>query len=118
GSLLRTLTSAEKPRMPNLRQMDIPAYWFKPAPVISTETGAHSYAWNLRTDGGLTVPPGSYNVTMTVNGQSYSQPLTLVRDPRVPVTDADLHEQFALIQSIGDEIKVVEDARSRAVKLM
>jgi photosystem II stability/assembly factor-like uncharacterized protein len=118
GTLLRTLTSADKPLPPDFRQLDIPAYWIKPAPVISTEPGAHSYAWNLLTSDGRAVPPGTYNVTMAVNGQSYAQPLTIVRDPRVNVTDADLHEQFALIQTINDEIKVVGDARTRAVKLM
>ena len=118
GNVMRTLTSDEKPRKPNLRQLDIPAYWFKPAPTISTADGAHSYAWNLHTDTGVAVPPGDYNVTMTVNGQSFTQSLKLIRDPRVPATDADLRDQFALIQTIGDEIKVASEARARAQKLM
>jgi len=118
GAVVQTLTSDAKERAPNLRQMDIPAYWIKPAPRILASNGGHSYAWNLQTSDGRRVPPGTYAVTMTVNGQSFTQPLVIERDPRVNASDADLRAQFALIKEIGDEMKVVEDARARAQKLM
>jgi photosystem II stability/assembly factor-like uncharacterized protein len=45
---------------------------------------------------GLMVPPGTYTVKLTVNGASYTQPVTVVPDPRVPVPAAALAVQFQL----------------------
>jgi len=63
------------------------------------------------------VPPGTYNVTMTVNGHSYSQPLTVVRDPRVNATDIDLRKQFAFELAISDEIQVIQASVERIQRL-
>ena len=40
--------------------------------------------------------PGNYSVKLTVNGQSSTQPLKLVMDPRVATSAQDLEKQFAL----------------------
>ena len=40
--------------------------------------------------------PGDYNVTLSANGKSYTQPLTLKMDPRVKASAADLRLQFDL----------------------
>jgi hypothetical protein len=40
--------------------------------------------------------PGNYNVVLTVDGKSFSQPLTVQMDPRVKTSAADLQEQFDL----------------------
>jgi len=42
------------------------------------------------------VAPGNYTVTLTVDGQVFSQPLKVVMDPRVKASAADLPEQFDL----------------------
>jgi hypothetical protein len=42
--------------------------------------------------------PGNYTVKLTVNGQTFTQPLTVVQDPRVTVTPAGLTAQFKLQQ--------------------
>lgn len=47
---------------------------------------------------GPMVLPGTYTVKLTVNGQSYMQPLTVVADPRVTVPAAGLAAQFRLQQ--------------------
>jgi photosystem II stability/assembly factor-like uncharacterized protein len=47
---------------------------------------------------GPMVLPGTYTVKLTVNGQSYMQPLTVVPDPRVAVPPAALAAQFQLEQ--------------------
>jgi hypothetical protein len=49
---------------------------------------------------GPMVLPGSYLATLTVNGATSAQPITVVRDPRVPVTDAALALQFKLQQQM------------------
>jgi hypothetical protein len=40
--------------------------------------------------------PGDYTVTLTVEGKTFSQPLTVAMDPRVKASGADLQEQFDL----------------------
>ena len=47
---------------------------------------------------GPMVLPGTYTATLTVDGRSYSQPLTVVQDPRVAVPAAALAAQFRLQQ--------------------
>ena len=44
---------------------------------------------------GPLVLPGKYTLALTVGGQTYRQTLTIRQDPRVPVADADLREQWA-----------------------
>jgi hypothetical protein len=40
--------------------------------------------------------PGTYQVRLTADGKSYTQPFSLVMDPRVPASAQDLEKQFAL----------------------
>jgi hypothetical protein len=83
------------------------------------------FAWNLRYPdasvfqnmimwaGGTAGPailPGSYTVRLNVNGQSFRQPLTIVRDPRTTATDADLREQFDFLMRIRDKTTQANDA--------
>jgi hypothetical protein len=42
------------------------------------------------------VAPGDYTVTLTVDGKTFTQPLTVAMDPRVKTSAADLEEQFDL----------------------
>ena len=52
---------------------------------------------------GPIVAPGQYSVRLTVDGQSYTQPLSVVRDPRGPGSEADL----AL--SVKTQLRIRED---------
>ncbi|HEY8852671.1 MAG TPA: glycosyl hydrolase, partial [Gemmatimonadaceae bacterium] len=56
------------------------------------------------------VLPGTYTVRMTVNGQSYRQPLTVVKDPRSAASDADLREQFDFLMRIHEKTNQANDA--------
>ena len=69
--------------------------------------GANTYVWDMRYPGPTVLPdavfqgravgplaaPGSYRAELTVNGKTMSQPFTIVRDPRLTFTDADLEAQ-------------------------
>ena len=46
------------------------------------------------------VMPGDYTVTLTVNGKSLAQPLTVKMDPRVRTSAGDLQAQFDLSQQL------------------
>jgi hypothetical protein len=49
---------------------------------------------------GPLVPPGQYTIELAVNGHTYRQTLTIRQDPRIPVPDSDLAEQWRLEQRI------------------
>src|SRR6185503_12070504 len=61
------------------------------------------------------VMPGKYIVVLTVGGKSYEQPLTVMMDPRVKTSNADLLQQFKLSKQLYDEwIKL--DSISRTLR--
>ena len=59
---------------------------------------------------GPTVLPGTYTAKLTVDGRSYTQPITVVPDPRVSVPPAALAAQFHLQQRMVAGITVTYDA--------
>jgi hypothetical protein len=69
----------------------------------------HSPLWGGSTDGALALP-GDYQVRLTVDGKSQTQPFKIVPDPRVKVTAEDLKKQFDLMQAILDKVTRVHDA--------
>jgi photosystem II stability/assembly factor-like uncharacterized protein len=48
--------------------------------------------------------PGKYTIKLTVDGQSYTQPVTLLKDPHAPGSDADLEATFKAQLRIRDDI--------------
>jgi photosystem II stability/assembly factor-like uncharacterized protein len=96
-----------------------------PPPRVANKAGLNMFAWNLRYPdpsvfqnmilwagslAGPVVLPGTYGVRLNVNGQHYTQPFTLVRDPRTTASDADLREQFDLLMRIRDKTSQANDA--------
>jgi hypothetical protein len=96
-----------------------------PPPRVANKAGLNMFAWNLRYPdasvfenmilwaGGTSGPvvlPGTYSVRMNVNGQRYTQPLVVVKDPRSTVSDADLREQFDFLMRIRDKTSQANDA--------
>ncbi|MEP6602243.1 MAG: hypothetical protein ABJB49_10630 [Nitrospirota bacterium] len=69
--------------------------------------------------------PGRYTVKLTVNGHTYTQPLTVRMDPRVHTPAAELLEQFKLSKQLYDdsvtatkaleEIRAVRDPKAHAI---
>ncbi|PYO49667.1 MAG: glycosyl hydrolase, partial [Gemmatimonadetes bacterium] len=96
-----------------------------PPPRVANKAGLNMFAWNLRYPdasvfdnmilwaGSVVGPvtlPGNYSVRLNVNGQSYTQPFTIVKDPRTTVTDAELKEQFDFLMRIRDKTSLGNDA--------
>src|SRR5579863_7339925 len=48
--------------------------------------------------------PGKYTIKLTVDGQSYTQPLTVLKDPHAPGTQADLEATFKAQLRIRDDL--------------
>ncbi len=90
--------------------------------------GLNRFIWNMRYSGSHAVPgspvsadqlagpvavPGSYQVRLTVGGESLTQPLAIVRDPRVAGSQSDLQAQFDLLIKIRDVLSETHDAVNR-----
>ena len=54
--------------------------------------------------------PGEYTVRLNVDGQSYTQPLTVLRDPRVTASAADIELSVATLLRIRDRISHAADS--------
>ncbi len=53
--------------------------------------------------------PGKYTVKLTVDGQSFTQPLEVLRDPKVPTSVADLDLSVRLQLRLRDNISAAAD---------
>jgi photosystem II stability/assembly factor-like uncharacterized protein len=97
-------------------------------PRPTKQAGANRFVWNLRgpdatkladnkgrggtmeTLAGPRVPPGAYQVQLTVTGRTLTARFDLVKDPRVQAQDEALREQYALAKRIHDLVSRVHDA--------
>ncbi|HKW87532.1 MAG TPA: hypothetical protein VJN21_02125 [Candidatus Acidoferrales bacterium] len=120
GKLVRRYSSGEKIPPINEKTLDIPMAWVHPPEPPSAEPGIQRFVWDLHYlgagggrrggmaammamfgfGGGPWAMPGEYTVKLTVNGQSYTQPLEVKMDPRVKTSQEDLRKQFDLAQQV------------------
>jgi hypothetical protein len=96
-----------------------------PPETLSAAAGMHRFVWDLHWTppqgaagrgrfgpSGRWALPGTYTVKLTAAGQTYSQPLTVVIDPRVKVSPQDLQAQFAAAQQVEEMLAQVTQART------
>jgi hypothetical protein len=72
--------------------------------------------WGASTSGPLALP-GTYQVRLTVDGKSETQPLVIRRHPLRGTPDADLQQQFALALQIRDKASEANNAVIRIRKI-
>lgn len=93
--------------------------WFARPPRIENTAGMHRLVWDLRwrysgesaadnesgsaAPSGPRVPPGTCDVTLTVDGNSYTQRVTVRVDPRSSASISWLNEQFRLSKEVLDQ---------------
>ncbi len=58
-------------------------------------------------------PPGTYTVTLEVDGQEFSRELNVLKDPSSQGSLADIEAQFALMQEIRNDYDAAADAINR-----
>jgi hypothetical protein len=118
GQSVRKYSSTDVPIAPNPKRLRIPSYWIRPPQSVSTKGGMHRFLWDMHytpvpnvepefpisatyrnTAPTATSPwavPGDYTVMLTVDGKTFTQPLTVAMDPRVKASAADLQDHFDL----------------------
>jgi len=115
GKTIRLYTSADKPY--EIPKVNIPLYWIRPQQILSVAKGVHRFVWDLHVQPldlpptysiaavyGQTAPsptspwvmPGVYTVKLTVDGKTYTKPLTIKMDPRVKTPLIELQKQYSL----------------------
>ncbi len=92
---------------------------------VPKDAGLNRFVWNMRypdarnvegaiyRSGGVTgplAPPGTYQVRLSIGEQSWTQPFTLLKDPRVEASDDDLRAQFAFLLQIRDKLSETNEA--------
>jgi hypothetical protein len=124
---VRSFRSDETPQRPKANQYFAGDWLLPPAP-LPARAGHNRFAWNLRLPRpkapdydysiaavpgvdtpvlpqGVMAAPGRYEVRLTVDGRTLSQPLELLMDPRVDTTPADVEAQHAFYREIADALE-------------
>ena len=118
GAVVRRYSSADTLAPTDPDSINVPMYWVRPPRHLSADAGMHRFVWDLyympatdreggypisaiyhdtpREPQGLLAAPGQYTVKLTVDGRSYTQPLTIKQDPRVKTPRAGLAQEYAL----------------------
>ena len=69
----------------------------------------HMILWAGNTRGPMAVP-GNYQVRLTVDGKTQTQPFTIVKDPRLKTTTEDFARQLSLALQIRDKLSQTNQA--------
>ncbi len=140
GNLVRRYSSADQPDSIEklAAEHPIPMYWVRPTQILSGAAGMHRFVWNLHHTPpkaleyefpisailrdtpkyplGAWVLPGNYTVKLTVDGRSYTRPLTVRMDPRIKTSLEDLRKQYEMqlgaSQGMDESYEALEQAKS------
>ena len=105
--------------------------------MLKAKKGSNSFTWNTRYEGaerfkgmilwfggtrGPRAIPGKYKVRLTANGKAQTQEFSIVKDPRIEASQADLEAQFRFLLDIRNKLtethKAIKQIRemSKAIK--
>ncbi|HEV2118034.1 MAG TPA: hypothetical protein VGR48_18500 [Terriglobales bacterium] len=126
GNVVRRFSSSDVPAPVDFSQLAFPSYWVEVPHTLGKSAGENRFVWDLRyptpqwlfheysmaavvretpvQPSGPLVLPGNYEVRLTVNGETYRQPLEIKEDPRVSTSLADLARQLQLELHITDTV--------------
>lgn len=97
-------------------------------PRLTTQAGLNRIVWNMRypdaaelpgavfwfgSSYGPTAVPGVYQVRLRVGEQSMTESFEILKDPRVPATQEDLLEQYALHTKVGEKLSELHETIGR-----
>ena len=140
GKLVRRYMSGPKKEQPR-PPMAIAERWLPKPIMLENSAGGHRFVWDLRwsssggneateEDEGYGAPrgprvlPGTYQVKLTVDGNSFTQPLPVEMDPRAQVTTAELNQQlqtgleiFGALRQSRKALAEMESVKKRLAEL-
>jgi photosystem II stability/assembly factor-like uncharacterized protein/F0F1-type ATP synthase delta subunit len=126
GKLVRRYVAGPRKEQPH-PPMPIAERWIPKPVVLENTAGAHRFVWDLRwgssgsnpeteEEEGFMAPrgpraiPGTYQLKLTVDGASLTQPLKVEMDPRSQITSAELNEQLRVGLQIFAEVRASRKA--------
>jgi photosystem II stability/assembly factor-like uncharacterized protein len=138
--LVRRYSSTDKPEpIEKIAAANpIPMYWVRPQQILSAEAGMHRFVWDMhyappealnrefpisaivhdtpQLPLGAMAMPGRYTVRLTVDGKTYTQPLTVRMDPRVKTPEIELRKQFEMemgvVEGMNETFETLQQVRS------
>jgi hypothetical protein len=129
GTLVRHYASTDPAEPQDPATAAVPIHWYRTPRALPGTAGMHRFQWDLHYQalpggggrgggGGLPiaavpfntaspsnapwVAPGVYTVKLTVDGKSYTQPMTVKMDPRVKTPALGLQQQATLSKALYD----------------
>jgi len=93
-----------------------PTRRFLPPPRVTKAVGLNRFAWDVRNQAGITLPPGRYQVRLKTGNTKLTQSFSVLIDPRVAadgVTLSDLQEQFEHNMRMRDLVSGVNQLATR-----
>jgi photosystem II stability/assembly factor-like uncharacterized protein len=100
----------ESPRVIAMRTVapDNPHIWNEPR-FRDTDSRPITH-WGIKpAEVGPIAAPGKYTVRLKAEGQTYTQSLTVLRDPHAPGSDADIDSSVKTLLRIRDDVNQVSD---------
>ncbi len=136
GQVVRGFRSDVTPERPEAGQY-FPDAWLQPPTALPARPGHNRFVWNLRgprpraleyeysiaavpgadtpeLPQGLFALPGTYQVRLTADGKTLTQPLKVAMDPRVKTPAADLTAQHEMYVAVSEALARVTDAQEQA----
>ena len=92
---------------------------------LEVAEGGNRFIWNMRYPGyqefkgmvfysspnmGPKAVPGNYKARLTVNGNFVEQTFTIVKDPRIPLSQKDFQDQFDFVMKVRDQVSRANNA--------
>jgi photosystem II stability/assembly factor-like uncharacterized protein len=97
------------------------------SPLYAPEVRLNAEGWRPLPEGGrmnVLVPPGTYTVKLSVDGQELSQPLVVRKDPNSGSSEEDVQKQTAMLfelrkdlESAADMVNQIESIRGQLENL-
>jgi photosystem II stability/assembly factor-like uncharacterized protein len=111
GAVVSRFSSTDPVKPIDLSKLPVAPEWVVSSRPPAAGPGHHRFVWDLHyakpaglkeenTPPGVWAPPGRYTIELTTNGQVLRQPLTILADPRVRVSQADFDAEFHLAKQI------------------
>jgi photosystem II stability/assembly factor-like uncharacterized protein len=131
GARIRRYSSADPVAVADPAKLRTSPEWFETPAHLRTTPGMHRFVWPLRypapeklgalrwmDNDGIWAKPGTYKAMLTVDGETFTQPLTVAPDPRVKLAGSAYEEQFAMAREVVARWTEVHAALSEAEKLL